>query len=132
MLNFMLLEVVLQSSTSIAVPALRAPLRTFMQRLVLPALRKKLPVATSGVMFQACCALPLQVLSATAVPLAPMPASKHLVGALMGEMVQLLPLGAMLKTEVTRPAEAFHCWMGELPASSTIAPPVALDDSAYW
>src|ERR1700683_4621677 len=132
MANFWLVLVVLQSSTSIAVPAAALPPRTLMQRLVLATLMKKLPVETSGVMAKACCALPLQVFSTRPVPLVPAPASRHLVGALRGERVQLLPLGAMLKIDVTRPAEAFHCWMGELLLSSTMLPPVRLADSVYW
>src|ERR1700743_1786460 len=115
MANFWPLERVLQSWIPIAVPAEALPLRTFMQRLVLPDFTKKLPVATSGEMFQACCALPLQVCSVTPVPLVPAPASRQTLALLMGEMLQFEPLGAMLNTEVTRPAEAFHCWSGEVP-----------------
>ncbi len=62
----------------------------------------------------------------------PAPASRHLVGWLMGEMVQLEPLAVMLKIDEARPAEAFHCWMGELLLSSTMLPPVRLADSVYW
>jgi hypothetical protein len=54
MANFWLVLVVLQSSTSIAVPAAALPPRTLMQRLVLATLMKKLPVETSGLMAKAC------------------------------------------------------------------------------
>src|SRR5580692_93810 len=114
------------------VPAAVLPLRTLMQRPVFEAFTKKLPVCTSGVMVQACEAPPLQPDMTTAFELVPAPASRHIVGLLMGEMVQFEPLGAMVKTEVTKPAEAFHCWTGELPASMTIVPPVMFADSEYW
>src|ERR1700722_11144190 len=99
MANFWLVEVVLQSSTSMTAPANRLPPRTFMQRLVLVTLTKKLPVCVSGEIDQACCALPLQVFWTRPVPLVPAPASKHFAGLLIGEMVQLAPLGAITKTE---------------------------------
>src|ERR1700689_4502337 len=108
------------------VPAAVLPLRTLMQRPVLEALTKKLPVWTSGVMPKACEAPPLQLASTMPVLLVPTPASRHIVGWLMGEMVQLEPLAVMLKIDEESPAEAFHCWMGEVPASMTIAPPVLL------
>src|SRR6185312_17191779 len=114
------------------VPWAVLPPRTLMQRPVFAALTKKLPVWTSGVMLQDCELLPLQPLSTTPVALVPAPASRHLVDWLMGEMVQLLPFGFMVKTEVTRPALASHCWMGDVPASITMLPPVMAVDSAYW
>src|ERR1700722_12167416 len=94
MANFMLAEVVLQSSTSMTEPGEVLPPRTFMQRLVLLTLTKKLPVCTSGEIDQVCCALPLQAGRTRPVPLVPAPASRHWAGLFMGEMVQLLPLGA--------------------------------------
>src|SRR5579863_2546936 len=103
-----------------------------MQRPVFDAFTKKLPVWMSGVMLQACEAPPLQPDRTTPVELVPAPASRHIVGLLMGEMLQFEPFGAIVKTEVTSPALAFHCWIGELPASMTIAPPVRLADSEYW
>ena len=70
------------------VPAAVLPVRTLTQRPVFEALTKKLPVIASGVMFQACDAWPLQVARVTAVELVAAPASRHLVGWLIGEMVQ--------------------------------------------
>src|SRR5579871_1024449 len=114
------------------VPCAVLPLRTLMQRPVLEALTKKLPVGTSGVMVQACDEAPVQLLRVIPVLLVPAPASRHIVERPMGEMVQFPPVGFMVNTEVTRPAEASHCWMGEVPASMTIAPPVTAADRAYW
>ena len=52
---------------------------------------------------------------------------------LIGETVQLLPLGAMLKTEVARPADWFHCCIGEVPQSTTIGlPAVKMAERVYW
>ena len=66
------------------------------------------------------------------VPLVPAPASRHWPELLIGEMVQLLPFGAMLKTEVARPADRLHCWMGEVPLSMTIGlPDVTMAESVY-
>src|ERR1700689_5269305 len=109
MANFMLVAVVLQSSTSMTEPGEVLPPRTFMQRLVLLTLTKKLPVCTSGEIDQICWALPLQAVRVSPVPLVPAPASRHLAGLFIGEIVQLLPFGAMTNTEVATPAEAFHC-----------------------
>src|ERR1700735_3981839 len=109
MANFWLDDAVLQSSTSMTEPGVMLPPRTFMQRPVLATLTKKLPVCTSGEIDQLCWAAPLHAARTNPVPLVPAPASRHLVGLFMGEIVQLLPLGAMTNTEVARPADWFHC-----------------------
>src|SRR5579863_6376134 len=100
MLNCSLAELVLQSSTSMTAPWAELPPRTFMQRPVLAVATLKLPFIAMAVIFQFCEALPLQAASTMPVPLVPAPASRHLPEMLIGEMVQLLPFGAMLKTEV--------------------------------
>src|SRR5580693_8451288 len=100
-----------------------------MQRPVLEALKKKLPVCTSGVLVQLCDAPPLQALRTIPVPLVPAPASRHRVGEALGEMVQLLPFAFMAKTEVESPADLLHCCTGEVPVSMTIAPTVLLGEN---
>ena len=35
-------------------------------------------------------------------------------------MVQFAPFGAIVKIEVARFADRFHCWTGEVPASMTM------------
>src|SRR5580698_4200358 len=109
MLNCWLAEVVEQSSTSRTAPGAGLAPRTFMQRPVLAAATLKLPFCATAVMFQFCEAPPLQALRTRPVPLVPAPASRHLAELFIGEMVQLLPLGAITKTEVGRPADWFHC-----------------------
>ena len=104
-----------------------------MQRPVLAAATLKLPFCAMAVMFQFCEALPLQAVTTMPVPLVPAPASRHLPAMFIGEMVQLLPFGAMLKTEVARPADLFHCWMGEVPhVHDHRVAWVRLADSVYW
>jgi len=85
------------------------PPRTAMQRPVLAVATVKLPFIALALMFQFCEAAPLQELRTRPVPLVPAPASRHLAELFIGEMVQLLPLGAITKTEVGRPADRFHC-----------------------
>src|SRR5580704_3771240 len=109
MLNCSLVELVLQSSTSMTAPWAGLAPRTFMQRPVLAVATLKLPFIAMAVMFQFCDALPLQLAITMPVPLNPAPASRHLPAPFIGEMVQLLPFGDMLKTEVARPADLLHC-----------------------
>src|SRR5579863_4889352 len=133
MLNCSLAELVLQSSTSMTAPGAGLPPRTLMQRPVLAVATLKLPFIAMAVMFQFCEALPLHPATTMPVPLVPAPASRHFPAPFIGEIVQLLPFGDMLKTEVARPADLVHCWMGEVPLSITIGlPAVALDESVYW
>ena len=111
-------------------PGMRLAPRTLMQRPVLAVATLKLPFWATAVMFQFCEAAPLQAFRTRPVPLAPAPASRHLPLLLTGEIVQLLPLGAIAKTEVGRPAARFHCWRGDVPASMTIGRPPAAGTGA--
>ena len=108
MANFWL-ELEVQSAISITAPAAVLPPRTVMQRLVLVALTKKLPLWTSGEIDQACWAEPLQAAVTMPVPLVAAPASRHWPELLAGDRVQLLPVAVMLKTEVGSLAEAPYC-----------------------
>src|SRR5579863_1927135 len=100
-----------------------------MQRLFEASTTVKLPFEALGVMFHCCELEPLQLLRTS--PLLPLP-STHCAELATGEMVQPEPLAAMVKTELWRPADWFHCWSGEVPVSRTIGlPAVPIAENVY-
>ena len=107
--NIWLVELVLQSSTSMTEPGDMLPPRTAMQRFVLVTLAKNVPFCALAEIDQICFVLPLQAAMTTPVPLVPAPASRHFAELPIGEIVQLLPLGAITNTEVESFADWFHC-----------------------
>src|SRR5262245_48861732 len=89
------------------VPAPTASPRWWRQRLVLVTLMTNAPVCRgSGVTVKLCCGWPLQLWTVSAVPLAPLPASRHFDEEALSTNFQALPIAVTANLVESRFADA--------------------------